>query len=332
MFTDRDQLAPGESCLAQVRLKTKLVPMRGDRFILRSLSPINTIGGGVVIDTHPKKHGKGDDFIHRLEVLEQGSTEEITSLLLNEASPGGLTLSELQDRSQLLPEEITSALGESDAITKVAAPGGDLFFTTETYSLLEQQITGALEEKQKQSPAEPALPADELGRATGLPPQGRDLQAILALLAETGVIATKKQMFTLAAAEAKLSEKQRSLMESIESILDESGMSPPSTTELSKTTGAQSGDLKVVMKIMEENGSVVKVKPDLYFAPDPLKQAEQAVIDFCDANEQITLAEFRDTIGASRKFAQALLEYFDRAGLTRRIEDYRVLRKKGKTG
>ncbi|MHB1381500.1 MAG: selenocysteine-specific translation elongation factor [Thermoleophilia bacterium] len=329
MFADRDQLAPGENCLAQVRLKTKIVPARGDRFILRSLSPVNTIGGGSVIDTHPKKHGKGDDHIHRLEVLELGSAAEIAGLLLAEASPAGLTLAELEGLSQLPEAELTAVLADREAATAIAGPAGDIFFAASTYKLLEEQVIGALTEKQQQSPAEPALPADELARATGLKPQGRDFQALLAHLVSQGVITMKKQLFTLATAEARLSDEQRSLSGRIVAALEAAGMSPPSATELAKATGAKGNDFKIVIKHLAESGEVARIKPDLFFAPPPLEQARQAVIDHCRENGQITLAEFRDLIGASRKFAQALMEYFDRDGLTRRIEDYRVLRKKG---
>ncbi|RJQ44530.1 MAG: selenocysteine-specific translation elongation factor [Gaiellales bacterium] len=332
MFADRDRLEPGGSCYAQVRLKTRFVPARGDRFILRSLSPVTTIGGGTVIDPHPKKHGQGDDVVNRLLVLESGSAAEIAALLLDEASPGGLTLAELAGRSQLPEGGLTEALADAGLAAAVPGPGGDVYFAAAAHEMLRQRITAALEEKQKKTPAEPALAAEALAKATGLDPQGRDLQALLAHMVEEGVIAARKQLFTLASAEARLSDRQRALMERVVAALDEAGMSPPSTTELARVAGAGGSDLKVVLKHLEESGGAVRIKPDLYYAPGPLEQARQAVIDHCQAGERITLAEFRDALGISRKFAQALMEYFDRAGLTRRIEDYRVLRKKGMQG
>ena len=326
MFADRDKLAPGEDCYAQVRLKTKIVPVRGDRFILRSLSPVTTIGGGVVVEPHPKKHGKGADYINRLEVLENGTNEEIVRLLLKEAAPGGLTIEELEGRSGIELAGIEAVLDDSSVAVDT---GGGVFFSHEILSSLEEKTIAALENRQNKAPADPGMPAGELARDIGLAPTGRDFQTMMAHLVAKRSVTAIKQKYTLASAEARLSAQQQAQMEKVADLLEKGGMGPPSTSELAKATEATSKDFELVLKYLEESGRAVKIKPDMYYAPQPIAEARQAIIDHFQKYEQITLAEFRDAIGVSRKYAQALLEYFDRAGLTRRIEDYRVLRKKG---
>ncbi len=327
MFADRDRLGPGESCFAQIRLKKKIVPAPGDRFILRSLSPVNTIGGGVVIDPAPRKHGRGEEIVSRLDILEKDDPVQIIMLLLREAGADGISLEELKRRSHLQDTEIDAVLaGRELASTRES---GDIvyLFLPEIVAGLEKQAIEALSEHQKKFPADPGMKGEELARSVGLPPAGPAFKALIGGLLGRGEIAQKQQRYLLPSAEAKLSPAQRGYLEAVRERLAKAGPAPPSILELRAATGAGDVELKLVLKLMEERGQAVRVKPDLFFAPAAVDNARKITIDWCQETGKITLAELRDRLGVSRKFAQALLEYFDRAGLTRRIEDYRVLRK-----
>ncbi len=330
MFADRDRLAPGESCYAQVRLKTKIVPAKGDRFIIRSLSPVTTIGGGVVIDPHPHKHGKGEAQVRRLEVLEKGSPAAIVSLFLGEARPGGLTLEEFEACGQLSWEALEKALADTEVAVPRTGAGGKVFFSPPAANDFELRTQATLEARQMQNPADPSLSAEEIARSAGMAAAERSFQALLAGLVESGLVTIKDQRFSMASAEARLSEGQKRLMEDIAARLAEAALGPPSLTDLAAAVGARTGDqdFKLVLKLLVEEERAIKVKPDLYYASEQVTIAREAVVARCQDQGQVTLAEFRDMLDISRKFAQALLEYFDRVGLTRREGDYRVLRKK----
>lgn len=330
MFADRDRLAPGESCYAQVRLKTKIVPAKGDRFIIRSLSPVTTIGGGVVVDTHPHKHGKGEAQVRRLEVLEKGRPAAIVSLFLGEARPGGLTLEEFKACGQLSREALETALADTEVAVPRTGAGGKVFFSPPAAKDFELRTQATLEARQMQNPADPSLSAEEIARSAGMAAAERSFQALLAGLVESGLVTIKDQRFSMASAEARLSEGQKRLMEDIAARLAEAALGPPSLTDLAAATGARTGDqdFKLVLKLLAEEERAIKVKPDLYYASEQVTIAREAVVARCQDQGQVTLAEFRDMLDISRKFAQALLEYFDRVGLTRRQGDYRVLRKK----
>ncbi len=187
-----------------------------------------------------------------------------------------------------------------------------------------------LEARQMQNPADPSLSAEEIARSAGMAAAERSFQALLAGLVESGLVTIKDQRFSMASAEARLSEGQKRLMEDIAARLAEAALGPPSLTDLAAATGARTGDqdFKLVLKLLAEEERAIKVKPDLYYASEQVTIAREAVVARCQDQGQVTLAEFRDMLDISRKFAQALLEYFDRVGLTRRQGDYRVLRKK----
>ncbi|MHB1411785.1 MAG: selenocysteine-specific translation elongation factor [Thermoleophilia bacterium] len=328
MFADRDRLRPGEDCYAQVRLKTKIVPAPGDRFILRSLSPVTTIGGGVVIDPAPRKHGRGDEFVRRLTVLEDGNPAGVVSLLLREAGAGGMTGEELQTRSHLAMESLEAALRDSAVAAKRAGSGGDVFFSPDALAANEQEILDTLARRQQENPADPGVPLDEIARSLDVPPASPALGAVMASLVQNKLAALSKQRYFLPSAEARLSETQQQLLREFETRIADAGLAPPSVTDMVADTRAGTQDAKLALGLLEEKGAVVKVKPDLYFSAEAISRARQIVTDGCQDSGRITLAEFRDLIGVSRRFAQALLEYFDRTGLTLRLEDHRVLRKK----
>ncbi|MEW6020495.1 MAG: SelB C-terminal domain-containing protein, partial [Pseudomonadota bacterium] len=277
------------------------------------------------------KHGQGEEQVRRLETLESGTPEQVVTLLTEEAAPGGLTRFELVARSQLPPEVVDEALETgAGVVARRFGPGAvELFIARSAVEEFERKALAALEQRQKDSPAEPTLSADELAKLTGLGPASREFSALSNGLLEQGKAALKENRFMLAAAEARLSESQKNALDAMERILAESALAPPGVPELGKAAGAKPQELKLLLKMLEGEGKAVKVKPDLYFSSEAVEQARVAIVERCQEAGQITLAEFRDILGVSRKFAQALLEYFDRAGLTRRIEDYRVLRKKG---
>ncbi len=345
MFADRRQMAPGDSCYAQVRLKTKIVPARGDRFIIRSLTPVTTIGGGVVLDPHPHKHGMGEEYVRRLETLEKGKPAEVVALMLDEARPGGLSFEQLRAASELPAGKLKEILADAEnagaeaasgkdaetgqAALRLADPAGELYFSRDAVIAFNTRVLEALARRQQEAPADPSLSPDRLGKAAGLPEDGRDFQMLLAALAGAGEItAVKGGRWALASAEARLSDSQKQLMDKLRGLLDEGGASPPTLRELEEAAGGRKDDLKLVLGLLEDAGDAVRIKPDLYYASGPLETARGQLIARCGEKGQITLAEFRDLLGISRKYAQALLEYFDRSGVTRRIEDYRVLRKK----
>ncbi|MBI5869965.1 MAG: selenocysteine-specific translation elongation factor [Actinobacteria bacterium] len=334
MFADRDRLAPEETCYAQVRLKTKIVPVKGDRFIIRSLSPVTTIGGGVVIDPHPHKHGKGEGQVQRLEVLEKGVPADIVSLLLEEARPGGLPLEEIEATGLLSGESISTALADAAVAVSLVASGSEVFFAPQAVNDFGLRLEATLEARQQSDPADPALSAEEIAKSVDMDATDRPFQALLAGTVNSGLVTVKEQRYSMASAVARLSDAQQKMMEDIAARLEEAGMSPPSLGDIATAVGARTGDqdFKLVLKLLVEDERAVKVKPDLYYAPEPVEIAREAVLARCNDTGQITLAELRDMLDVSRKFAQALLEYFDRTGLTRREGDYRVLRKTGTSG
>ncbi|MDO8735669.1 MAG: selenocysteine-specific translation elongation factor [Thermoleophilia bacterium] len=330
MFTDRDRLAQGDSCYAQVRLKTKIMPEKGDRFIIRSLSPVTTIGGGVIIDPHPRKHGKGEEMVRRLQVLKKGGAAEILSQLLNESSPTGLTLAGLEASGLFSGVSLTEALADSNIAVSRTGTGGPVYFAPQAINDFDLRLQAILEGRQRSNPADPTLSADEIAKSMDMEAGGRSFQSLLAGTVESGLVTTKEQRYSMASAVARLSEDQQLMMENIAGRLEVAGMSPPSLGDIATAVDTRTGDqdFKLVLKLLVEDERAVKVKPDLYYAPEPVEIAREAVVARCLDTGQITLAELRDMLNISRKFAQALLEFFDRTGLTRREGDYRVLRQK----
>jgi len=135
VLADREVLEPGDSCYAQVRFEERALVYPGDQFILRSVTPVTTIGGGRVIDPAPRKHSTGAKWRDRLTLLEEGPPDAIAALLLQESFPMALVRGRLQESPylwQFAAPEIGAAVAGLLADGRAAVVEGRAQATTAT--------------------------------------------------------------------------------------------------------------------------------------------------------------------------------------------------------
>ncbi len=113
----------------------------------------------------------------------------------------------------------------------------------------------------------------------------------------------------------------------VERLLAEGRFTPPDLRQLEEATGATRKALADVLGVLEAEGKVARIAPDLYYARGAAEEAKSLVEGHCRTHGEITAATFRDLIGASRKFAIAFLDWCDRTGVTLRVGDIRKLRR-----
>jgi selenocysteine-specific elongation factor len=124
-----------------------------------------------------------------------------------------------------------------------------------------------------------------------------------------------------------LDDDARALGERIEAALADGGLTPPDVRELEARLAVDRRRLADVLGVLERERRVVRVSPDLYYAPAAAEDAKARLATHCRAHGEISAATFRDLIGASRKFAIAFLDWCDRTGVTTRVGDVRRLRR-----
>ena len=279
---------------AQLRLATPAVAARGDRVVLRDET---TVGGGVVLDPAPPRRVEPE----RLDLLEQGDARSIVLAALA-GSPEPLRREELERRGLIGPEELSEGLS-------AAVDAGGYYLTRERLEELRSQIDERLEQRAADSPLDPGLPTAELL------PDRPWAGAVLELLQ----IERRGAKAYAPGAVAALGDRADAAQQLLEE-LQTAGFAP---TKL--------GDPELADYLAGE-GRLVRLGDGFAVGSDAYERARELVVATCESAGEVTLATFRDRIGEGRKAAQLLLERLDSDGVTRRVGDARVLRRRGLGG
>jgi selenocysteine-specific elongation factor len=161
------------------------------------------------------------------------------------------------------------------------------------------------------------------GRNFQLPAE--DFLSLLRAADKAGRLETEGGKVRVAGKGRALGERERTLLGELESLIKEGGFSPPLFKELSERLGVDRTRLRDLLNILLEEGRIEQVNPEYFLAAGKLAEAEEKVVAFLSKSERLAVADLRDMLGASRKYAIPLLEYLDRKKVTRREGDYRVL-------
>ena len=299
---DRDELRPGESTYARLRLEEPLILLPGDRFVLRSLAPQVTIGGGTVLDSAPAGRRPESGW---LEALESKDVARTAPIVLARAPTAGMTAEELALAVSVTPEKIPQTLGRDPEVTKV----GNLYALAQEVAAARERLLEALRRRAQERPESPELSVAESRAATGLAQRLAD--ALLEELA-AGEILVDESGVSLPGVE----EAPPELEEGAQRLLAElrrAGTEPP--------TKEPSPELRLLLK----RGEVVELGGKLYGAKGAADKVLEEIKTACREEGEISLAGLRDRLGTSRKYAQAWLEYSDATGVTSRTGDVRVL-------
>jgi selenocysteine-specific elongation factor len=302
-----EALEPGAPGLAQLRLERQIVPAAGDRFVLRQVAPPDTIGGGEIVDPHPRKHGPGEAHVKRLAALAGGDRLERLALTLDE-TPSGLTAGDADtaDLERLAVDGRAVAVGARDP----------RWFSAQRLAEARRGLIEALDETGGRPASRGAL-----ARRAGIDDEAA--AALLDVLVADGKARALGPGYVssgvVAAAEDPLSAR-------VLEALAEDRLEPRSADLLATALGADVGTVGERLDRLALEDGVVRVKPGLYYHRSGLDEARRRVVDICRRDGAVTIATLRDELGTSRKYAQALLEHFDATRVTRRRGDEHVLR------
>ncbi|MHB8867628.1 MAG: selenocysteine-specific translation elongation factor [Thermoleophilia bacterium] len=328
VLADREELLPGESCYAQLRFEEYTVVYPGDHFILRSLTPITTIGGGRVYDPDPRKHGTDPKWRERLSVLEEGPADTIVTLLLAEAFPKGILRRHLE-RSPYLwlfaaDPAVKAVVGDGRA---VEGPQQRLFHGPRL-AQLEEAVAAALRARAEADALNPYLSVGDMRRAVSEGKEWPALDAALERLQASGDIVRTEHGLRWGEAEGGMEGDDAAQAERLLAIYERIGLEAPSLAAAATEAGLAEKEALRLVRALGRQGRMAKVGEDLYYATSTLEEVMGRIAAEMESRGQISLAEVRDLFGTSRKYAQALLEHMDSEGMTLRVGDARRLRKR----
>jgi len=318
---DRDTLEPGESAIVQIHLDRPLVAHRQDRFIVRSYSPMTTIGGGVVIDPNPVKHRRfRAEVMQALAELESGEQSFLLQKLLDQ---GCARLKELELISGMGPERIAGHLEKLEDEGKTVRLA-DQWATAETVRAWRLRL---VEETDRFHAANPLLPGIPHATLKGALPPGLAPKAFDQLLATAltgGDLAQQGELLARPGFAPTLSATEQQAIERIEAAYREEGAQAKNKQEMLERLGLDPVRTEPLLAYLFSTGRLVRLSDESFFHIDTYRGAMEKLKAHFAAQETLTLAEFRDQLGSARKQVQAFLEHCDALKYTLRKGDARV--------
>lgn len=309
----RGPLEPGATALARVALEGPTVVRGGDRIVLRSYSPVTTIGGGWVLDPDPPRGAPWPGGIS-----DPSPAARLAALVTRRRR--GLAVDAVPQALGIEPEAVRPVIGGAVGIVELAGT----LYSAESERQRIERLLALLADHHRAAPGEPGLSLESVRRALGLPAIAAD--ALLDRLERERKIVRRDGVAALPAFEPKV-EGGRAAVERLIERLNGAGLEPPTLGELAAELGVQS--VVPLIKQAVERGAVAAVERDRYFASGALARFRSALDEIGQAGP-ITPAAIRERLGLSRKFTIPLLEWADRQGITRRVGDSRVLASSGR--
>jgi selenocysteine-specific elongation factor len=322
------ELAPGDSAYVQFRLEAPVVVKYGDRFILRSYSPVTTIGGGQVLDSHPPKHRRVDPgLLEALAVRERG---EVAGVLQSVFDGQGVPLDpeSLERLSEMDPQTVRATaerLLEEGAWRSIPSERKTKLMPEKMYDAYAEKITGLLKSFHQANPREAGMEKETL--RTRLPrslPAG-DFDAMLKLLQEGGAVTVKEGRVTMRGEGRALTVEETREKQSVLADIEAGGFAPPFLKELAETHRLDARKARDFIGMLMEEGAIEQVTQDYYLARGRLAEAEEGIRAFLAEHGRLEVKDLKEMYGLTRKYSIPLLEHFDRSRVTRRDGDYRVL-------
>ena len=327
VLLDRDALAPGESGYAQLRMAEPIAAKNGDRFVIRFYSPVETIGGGVILDDAPLKHKRGDPrALAALAVRESGSGGERVLQILAEQGTSLPDRAALGKKLGLEEEELTRELADLIDRGRAVEPLPGRYAAAAAIDALQSAARTLLEGYHRQNPLHAGIRAAELRQKLFRSTDQTVADALLAELCREGVLRRAGDAYALSDFEVRLTKRQAAIREKLVRAYREAGVEPGTTDEmLAGFAPNEKADAKQVLESLMSGGELILLAPQLCIGREAYELAVEKAKAHFAAHDTLTLAELRDALGTSRKYALALLEYFDRNRMTRKEGDYRVV-------
>jgi selenocysteine-specific elongation factor len=324
ILLDTDIVDPGATVHAQLRLEEEAYVKYGDRFVIRFYSPLETIGGGVIVDPLPAKRRRRrpiNEPEFRIMASENKAERLALAILQGEHQLAPITMAcyragiTAEDRNalirQLISDETIVMLNDRVAIHR------------KTLERLGEDATDILERFHRERSLESGMRREEL--RTRLLPRA-DIQLsdlVIDQLERAGYLNIAAGLVAKAGFKVTLSDAEKEVIEEIEALFAVAGFTPPGTDELFEKFNKRANAEQIITLLLNK-GTLVRLTPQILMPKQLVDEAWNVVRTTIESEGQITLGDFRDKIKATRKFAIALLEFFDRQKKTKLVGDARV--------
>lgn len=327
-FLDREELEPNQEAYAQLELEEEAIAGKGDRFVIRSYSPMRTIGGGTVVDSNAPKHKRyRPEVLEAIATKEMGEPEELLEqFLYNQQNL--FTVDELSQGAGLAKADIEQCLPklEKDERVKIIrADQKEFVVSGQVYRNWGNKIKSTTESYHNDHPLREGIPKEELRSRQFSQLTSKVFLFLLQSLEADGYALIHEK--TVASPNTgTLAANYQRVVDSLLNVLITGKNQPPSWSEIVKNHKLKDSEAQEYLQYLLRKGMVTRLgDEELYLATQEYNKARQLIIDFLKNNKEISVGQARDLLNTSRKYTLPLLESFDRERLTRRVGDNRIL-------
>jgi selenocysteine-specific elongation factor len=334
---ESDEVAPGSDSAVQLLLESPIACWPGDRYVIRSYSPVATIGGGAVLGNQSplkRKRLNDRDREYNREVFKtllEGDPEEVLLLHLKEAGLAGLSFDELAIRLGVFGKHLSKILNQPLSAKKmvVVDSAAQRYLVADIAAEVSSTITTALEHYHRSHQLKNGLSKEEIRSGLKRAVDQKVFSYCLNELIKKKEVVQEESVIRLATHQVALKADEKKLKQDLVSWYRTRGLA----TATIKETFEQFDDypdtlVREVLDLLLKDQTLTKVSESLYFETAQLAELQEKMVDFIKKEGEIDAPRFKTLSGLTRKFSIPMLEYFDRMKLTIRVGDKRVLRKK----
>jgi selenocysteine-specific elongation factor len=330
---DKDKLMPGDSGFVQFLLESPTTALPGDRFVIRSFSPLITIGGGVVLDAYPRKHKR----LEKNTILGLGKLEgDIICIIEQMYINSGFTPQSAREVAIKTGKKESTVL---EAVGKLFNEG-KLFQITSKEKVLDKNIRHIhLHSRDRlgrividkigdflaRNPEKLKMPSSELRSRLAKIADFETFNAVLEHLLDGRRLLMDGSEIRIVGYGIELSSKEQKWAGHVKDEFKKAGYMPPLEEEARIKLGIREDDFRKVMSFLIEQGTLIRLSDKVTYHKDTIRKLKTVVLEYIHKNGSIKISDLRDELTFSRKYAQAILEYFDNTGVTKRMGDSHVI-------
>lgn len=323
---DAESIEPGGSGLVQLRLESPTVAAKGDRYVLRFYSPMETIGGGTIVDPSPVRHKRFDEAVlANLAIKEKGTPDELVSEAVQRSGLTPVGPQPVAAQLGLPVDEVRihfAALADRGELVRME---GETVVHRHRLDAAEHQVLGILTGFHEAQPMRTGMSREELRSRLSRQMDAKGFALVLGRLESAGTVVAEGGRVRLGTHTPQFTPEQQRIAEILESALLKDPFNSPFYEEIRASHNLPARAAQEVWEALIDNGNIVRITSDVFLHRQAVDQAIERVKSYLQENRQMTAAQFRDMVGTTRKYAVPLMEYLDAIRVTRRIGDVREL-------
>lgn len=328
VLMDRDTAEKGEVCYAQIRLEEAVAVKKDDRFIIRFYSPLITIGGGKVLEVSPSKHKRFDEnVIKAMELKDKGDIKDIAELVIKEKSRYLFTKGYFAAKLRLGIRELEKILESLETENRINIVRRDYVVHSDYIKEICEFSCNVLKDYHEKNSLSAGINKEEFKSKISQKFRIFDSKMadeIISLAERQGSIKINAKSVSLAGFSVSYSPAMEAMKERIIKIYKDSRYEMPTVDEVLQTEKDQTNARHIIDALIN-CGTLVRLNYQYCIDKEAFDSALDQLKDKIHQNGRITLAEFRDIIGTSRKYAMEILDYLDSKKITQKVDDARIL-------